>query len=111
MDYDYFDGQPLSHHDFQSLVDLLQYLKKKNFTHEFVAKEDSIFDDSSNRSYRSEELKIAGTYRFEGDTNPANDSELLAIVAEDGVKGTLIVPHGAKVGQNDLLIRKIEFLK
>jgi len=42
-------------------------------------------------------------------TNPSDDVELFAIMANDGTMGTLVHSYGAEEDQNADMIKKIKF--
>jgi len=54
---------------------------------------------------------IIDSYRFEGMTDPADESTVFAIEAKDGTKGTLVISYGASTAQNEELIRQIPVRK
>ena len=51
------------------------------------------------------------TFRFEGMTNPEDQMALFAIVAHDGLKGTLVMSYSAEHFQNVELIKEIKEIK
>ena len=53
------------------------------------------FGTGSGKFYKPEELKIIRTYRFEGDSDPADSSILYVLEANDGLIGYSIDAYGA----------------
>lgn len=49
---------------------------------------------STEKVFKPEEIKIATFYRFEGESDPADNSILYAIETSDGEKGTLTDAYG-----------------
>lgn len=52
-------------------------------------------NDKENRFYSPTDIKIANFYRFEGYSDPQDNSILYLIETSDGKKGTLIDAYGA----------------
>ncbi len=96
------------HHRLDTLSETMTALLKEGYKDDFKAKKIAIEAIYAKRSYNPEDLKIVGTYRFEGETNPADQTVLFAIEANDGIKGTLTMSYSADVNQNEELIKKIK---
>lgn len=99
--------QPPKRTGFDSLVEAMKYLNKKGYTDAFKAKKKNIEALYSDNTYQPEDLKITAAYRFDAQTNPADESELFVIEAKDGVKGTLVISYQMEEEQNLELIKKI----
>lgn len=95
-------------HKYNTLSEALNALKKVGYVEDFVAQEKNLIIHRTKKKYRPEDLKIAHTFRFEGMSNPSDSSELFAIIANDGIKGTLVMAYGAKQSQNTDLILRIK---
>ena len=104
-----FDGKALHDHDFQSMVDLLAYLSSKGYTREFKATEKGMLEERSEKMYSTKEVRITGSYRFEGESNPSDSVEIFAVETTDGLRGTIVLAFGAKHNQDEATIRKLEF--
>ncbi|MCR9226998.1 MAG: phosphoribosylpyrophosphate synthetase [Flavobacteriaceae bacterium] len=99
-------------HSFTTLSQAVNTLTKEDgYEEDFEADETCIKALYSKKEYQPENLMIISTYRFEGMTNPSDQSTVFAIEAKDGTKGTLVMPYGASTGQNEALIQKIPFKK
>ncbi|WP_066759769.1 hypothetical protein [Crocinitomix algicola] len=92
----------------KTLSELINELAYAGFNESFIAKEKYFQGIYTKKSYRPENLKILGTYRFEGDTNPADQATLFAIEAENGTKGTLVMNYSYAKNQNDELIKQLK---
>ena len=93
-------------HEYDTLSEALNALKKVGYTEDFIAEEKNLSILRNKKKYQPEDLKIVRSFRFEGMSNPSDSSELFAIIANDGVKGTLVMAYGAKHSQNtDLILR------
>lgn len=70
-------------------------LMKEGFTENFVMTDKGLEAPSNQKVYIPDEVKISSFYRFEGESDPADNSILYAIEANDGVKGMLIDSYGS----------------
>jgi hypothetical protein len=62
----------------------------------------------SGKMYKPEELQVVHHFRFEGASDPADNSILYLIEAGDGTKGTLVDSYGAQSDPDvDKIIKKI----
>ena len=93
--------------NFDTLSSAVNALTKQGFTDDFKAEERCIKALYSKREFQPKELKIVQTFRFEGMTNPEDETELFAIISHDGVKGTLVMSYSAVHFQNVELIKQI----
>ena len=82
-------------------------LTKAGYTDEFRAEDVYVRAIYADKNYRPSELKIVRCFRFDGMTNPEDDMELFAIEADDGLKGTMVMPYGSSNTQNEELITLI----
>ena len=89
-----------------TLVEQIEKLKQKGIVEEFSVEGNKVITKSG-KKFDPEDLIIKETYRFEGESNPSDSSDLFVIEANDGTKGSLITSHGAKHSQNVEVIRKI----
>jgi hypothetical protein len=53
-----------------------------------------LFAPSLNKCYKPEEVKIIDFYRFEGTSDPADNTIMYVIETTDGLKGTLVDAYG-----------------
>lgn len=91
--------------DFDTLSIAVNSLTKNGYTEDFKAEEKYIRALYSKKEYLPEELKITKSFRFEGMESPGDETQLFAIVANDGTKGTLVMSYSAKHNQNVELIK------
>jgi len=83
-----------------TLVDVLEKLRMKKMDNEFRL-ENGKFTSGKGKSYSPDELSILKTYRFEGDSNPADSSILYLIEANDGLKGYCLDAYGVYSNHED----------
>ncbi len=95
--------------NFDTLSQAVDALTKDGYKEQFESGSDKVLAAFSKTTYTPEELVIVESYRFEGETNPADSSMVLAIKASDGTKGTMVMTYGANHNQDDDLIKRIPF--
>lgn len=93
--------------DYETLSGAMNRLTSIGYTESFKAKKNNIEALYSKKTYQPSDLVIEETFRFEGMTNPADQTELFAISANDGTKGTLAMSYNAQQSQNIELIKQI----
>jgi len=94
--------------NFDTLSLAVNSLNVAGYTEDFKAEKHYIKALYSKKEYQPEALKIVRSFRFEGMTNPEDETELFAIVADDGTKGTLVMSYSAVHIQNVELIKQIK---
>lgn len=70
-------------------------LLQQGFDKNFKATEDGLLCIETNRVYKPGDILVANFYRFEGISDPSDNSILYAIESTDGIKGTLVDAYGA----------------
>ncbi|CAN5532036.1 hypothetical protein BH11BAC3_BH11BAC3_27170 [soil metagenome] len=82
-------------HYMKSLVDCHKKLMEDGFTESFRIEDKNLVDLGSGISYKPEEISIDNFFRFEGASDPEDNSILYAITTKDGKRGTLADAYGA----------------
>jgi hypothetical protein len=77
-----------------TMVDCVNSLVLQGFTEDFKARDGGLESLSTRRLYKPEETRILNFYRFEGESDPADNSILYAIETADGKRGTLVDAYG-----------------
>lgn len=70
-------------------------LMKEGYAENFTIKNVGLEAPSTNKLYTPVEVKINSFYRFEGESDPADNAIVYAIETVDGTKGLLIDSYGA----------------
>lgn len=71
-------------------------LLKDGFTEDFQIDEKGLLNSpSTKKTYKPEKVQIVNFFRFEGASDPDDNSILYAIETSDGTKGTLTDAYGA----------------
>ncbi len=92
---------------YDTLSQATNALTEEGYKDGFKAEGNMIVGSYTSKRYHPDELSIVRTYRFEGMTNPEDDTIVFAIEAKDGNKGTLIMSYSSQHDQNVELIKKI----
>ena len=96
----------------QTLSYVLEKLRMKRQDNEFVM-DGEYFTTKNGNKYKPENLTIIKTYRFEGESDPADSSILYVIEANDGLIGYSLDSYGVYSDHDaayDDFIRKIQVM-
>jgi len=77
-----------------TLTSILEKLRLRKQDNEFQVTQEG-FKSPAGKIYQPNDLKIIRTYRFEGDSDPADNTILYLIEANDGLLGYSIDAYGA----------------
>lgn len=80
--------------NYNTLSEAINGLKKKGYTEDFNLRPHSLHCASLDIQWIPEDFTIDKYFRFEGMSNPDDNSILFAITSKDGVKGTLVDAYG-----------------
>ena len=81
--------------DMKTLASCLNKLVLDGYTNDFkVNEKGQLFSMQTGKIYKPDDVHIVNFYRFEGASDPADNSILYAIETSDGVKGTLTDAYG-----------------
>jgi hypothetical protein len=84
----------LENNDLKTLVSCLNVLYGDGFTDDYKMTDQGLKSLKRERVYKPEEVKVLNYYRFEGISDPADNSILYAIETSDGGRGTLVDAYG-----------------
>lgn len=80
---------------FDNLVEAIQALKEKGYTHNFTLKSDHIHAENTEKNFGPEEFEVEQVLHFEGaDSSPNTRSTLFLIKGKGNNNGTLIEEDG-----------------
>lgn len=95
---------------YKTLLEALEGLKKEGYTEDFNLKESCIVCHGKNLQLFHDDFEIDNTFRFDNDTDPADQSIVYAISSEKyKVKGILINSYG--IYSDDTTDEMVEKLK
>lgn len=79
----------------KSLSSCVNKMKEDGYKEDFQVTKKGLGTYSENKHYKPDQISIINFYRFEGVSDPADNSILYVIETDDGVKGTLVDAYGA----------------
>jgi hypothetical protein len=79
----------------KSLSSCSNKMKEDGFKEDFLVTKQGLSSYSDSKVYKPEQIKIINFYRFEGVSDPGDNSILYVIETDDGLKGTLVDAYGA----------------
>lgn len=83
-------------------------LKQRGYTIDFNLEAERIFCDKTPLSLTSKDFEITEVYRFEGDSDPADEAAVYAIESKKGQKGVLVTGFGISAeGVGEEMIEKL----
>ena len=95
--------------NYRTLSDATNDLKKRGYNVDLNLKASCIECPSRHLQFYPEDFTIDEFYRFEGMSNPSDNSIVFAISSKAGIKGVLIDAYGVySESLNDAMIRKLK---
>ncbi len=92
-------GTATQEHDMEhmdTMTDAINRLEADGFTAQFMIHEDGGIVSDDGR-WAASDVEVERTIRFEGMSNPDDESMVMAIQTSDGTRGTLVLPYGPDV--------------
>jgi len=83
---------------YTSLSVAIEDLKKKGFTEDFNLIAEGLESKSLKKQWKAGDLEVVKHYRFEGKSNPGDNTILYLIETTDNRKGLLVDVYGADYG-------------
>ena len=77
---------------YETVTEAINQLRQRGFTIDFNIEENYIFFMAD--KFQSDEFEIVDTYRYEGDTDPADEATVYGIESKKGIKGILVTGDG-----------------
>lgn len=95
-------------YSYETVSEAVNDLAKRGYTSNFENCEGGIVCSLPKLKLTPEHFKIKEVYRFEGNTDPADEAVVYAIESDDGVKGVLVNGYGASTNSVvDDMIKKL----
>lgn len=92
------------------VAEALEAFRKQGFTCDFNFRDEGIGHNGG--FYMPEELRIVDVYRYEGDSDPDEESAVYAMVSRQGKKGVLVTGYGVSSETSyQQLLERIEWEK
>jgi hypothetical protein len=93
---------------YDTVTDAINGLKKRGYTIDFNLDYDCIICHETPISLLPSEFEISEVYRFEGDSDPADEAVVYAIESKHGHKGLLVNGFGISADSiSDEMIEKL----
>lgn len=86
--------KPNDESEMKTMVSSLNDFVKKGYTEDYKAHDAGLKALKTGKIYQPDEVKVVDFHRFEGTSDPADESILYAIETSDGGKGTLVDAFG-----------------
>ena len=80
--------------EMNTMTDCINRLQNDGYNENFIAKENGLEAPSVKKIYLAKQVKIVNFYRFEGESDPADNSIVYAIETDDDLKGMLVDSYG-----------------
>lgn len=95
-------------YNYDTISGAIADLKDRGFSLDFNLEENCII--CHEEKFRPEDFEILEVYRFEGESDPADEAVVYAIVSSTGLKGTLVNAYGMYANaMSDEMIKKISY--
>lgn len=78
----------------KTMVGVLNSSKLAEFTKQFKITNQGLASSDTKKTYQPNQVKVVHFYRFEGESDPADNAILYAIETDTGEKGTIIDAYG-----------------
>ena len=82
-----------------SMIDSIIQMNKKGFDKEFSVNLKNELTYANGLLYKPSQVKIVEFFRFEGDSDPSDESILYALETDNGVKGVLSHIYGREASE------------
>jgi len=92
---------------YDTLSKAIEDLQSMGYTVDYDLVEDGLESKDLKKKWDAEELKVIKFYRFEGVSDPADNTILYVIESNDGNKGLLVDAYGADVYISPKMIEKL----
>ncbi|MEO5683606.1 MAG: phosphoribosylpyrophosphate synthetase [Chitinophagaceae bacterium] len=94
---------------YDTLSEAVNGLKQRGYNIDFNIEADKLVCNQTPVSLSPDEFEIAEVYRFEGNTDPADEAVLYAIESKHGHKGLLVNGYGPGADPvGDALVKKLK---
>ena len=84
---------------YDSLSKAIEALQKKGYDSDFNLVDEGIESKHLKKTWTADQIEVEDVFRFEGMTDPGDNSVLYVINTKDGKKGLLVDAYGAYSGQ------------
>ncbi len=101
-------GARNNNYHYATVLEAIDQLRAKGYLMDFNLEENCISCQESRFSH--EDFDIVEIYRYEGDTDPAEEATVFGIESATGIKGILVTGNSAELGSKDqAILRKLHY--
>jgi len=98
------------HFHYGTISEAINKFRQQGFLIDFNLESNCIVCD--NTKFRSEEFEIVDMYRYEGNSDPADEATVYAIESKTGLKGLLVTGYGISTDSTTSeMLRKLHYRK
>jgi hypothetical protein len=87
---------------YATVSEAIENLRSQGFTIDFSLEKDGIATDTARLN--ADEFEIVDVYRYEGNSDPADEAVVYAIESKSGLKGVLVMGYGASADDIDAAV-------
>jgi len=99
----------MTNHEYMSMTEALKGLRSRGFTANFEFLHHAFCEVESGKTFNPKELSIHEHHRFEGSSDPDDESVVYAIETKDGMKGTIVDAYGIYANSElETFLEKVE---
>src|SRR5438552_8334763 len=92
----------MQQYHYATVTEALERLHKQGFTTDFNIEENCLV--CGNGKFKAEDFEIVDVYRYEGNSDPADEATVYAIESKNGIKGVLVTGYGASADSTSTAI-------
>jgi len=85
----------MDHISYDTVTQAITDLQQRGYTADFNIADDHLHCPGLDLQLYPQHFQVREFYRFEGDTDPGDESVIYAIESDQGVKGVLVSAYGA----------------
>lgn len=96
----------------KSMTELTNKVAKNGYTESFQVISGGMLSQSTEKVYKPEEVNVIDFFRFEGESDPADNAILYVIETSDGHKGALVDAYGTYAdGRINAFMQQVESIQ
>jgi hypothetical protein len=91
---------------YETVTEAIKKLREKGFSEDFNLEENCIVCHPGR--FSADQFNVIEIYRYEGDSDPADEATVYGIESTSGLKGILVTGYGAATDPvNDAILKKL----
>jgi hypothetical protein len=101
-------GAEKNEYHYATVVEAIDQLRSKGFTLDFNLEENCI--SCLQGKFSHEEFEVAEVYRYEGNTDPADEATVYGIESNGGLRGILVTGAGSEIdARSQEILKKLHY--